>query len=73
MIDVTFDEAFPPFTYTGNSFGQLHRQAPNYSSSLISDSAGETLFGEGVGYEPTGPTSRCRPTPRAMSCTRPGL
>ena len=55
LIDVTFDEAFPPFTYTGNSFADSKDQAPNYSSSLISDSAGETLFGEGVDYEPTGP------------------
>jgi Phosphoesterase family len=55
LIDVTFDEAFPPFTYTGNSFANSKDQAPNYSSSLISDSAGETLFGEGVDFEPTGP------------------
>jgi hypothetical protein len=55
LIDVTFDEAFPPFTYTGNSFANSTDQAPNYSSSLISDSAGETLFGDGVDYEPTGP------------------
>ena len=55
LIDVTFDEAFPPFTYTGNSFANSADQAPNYTSSLISDSAGETLFGEGVDYEPTGP------------------
>ena len=55
LIDVTFDEAFPPFTYTGNSFANSKRQAPNYSSSLTSDSAGETLFGQGVDYEPTGP------------------
>jgi hypothetical protein len=55
LIDITFDEAFPPFTYTGNSFADSTDQAPNYSSSLISDSAGETLFGEGVNYEPTGP------------------
>ncbi len=55
LIDVTFDEAFPPFTYTGNSFADSTDQAPNYTSSLISDSAGETLFGEGVDYEPTGP------------------
>ena len=55
LIDVTFDEAFPPFTYTGNSFTNSTNQAPNYTSSLISDSAGETLFGEGVDYEPTGP------------------
>ena len=57
LIDVTFDEAFPPFTYSGNSFANSKRQAPNYSSSLISDSAGETLFGEGVDYEPTGPNT----------------
>ncbi len=55
LIDVTFDEAFPPFTYTGNSFADSTDQAANYTSSLISDSAGETLFGEGVDYEPTGP------------------
>ncbi|MGO9961027.1 MAG: alkaline phosphatase family protein, partial [Solirubrobacteraceae bacterium] len=55
LIDVTFDEAFPPFTFTGNSFADSTDQAPNYTSSLISDSAGETLFGEGVDYEPTGP------------------
>jgi hypothetical protein len=55
LIDVTFDEAFPPFTYTGNSFANSKDQAPNYSSSLIADSAGETLFGQGVDYEPTGP------------------
>jgi Phosphoesterase family len=55
LIDITFDEAFPPFTYTGNSFADSTDQAPNYTSSLISDSAGETLFGDGVDYEPTGP------------------
>ncbi len=57
LIDITFDEAFPPFTYTGNSFRNSHDQAPNYSSSLISDSAGETLFGHAVAYEPTGPNT----------------
>ena len=31
LIDVTFDEAFPPFTYTGNSFANSKDQAPNYS------------------------------------------
>ncbi len=55
LIDVTFDEAFPPFTYTGNSFADSTDQAPDYATSLLSDSAGETLFGEGVDYEPTGP------------------
>jgi hypothetical protein len=57
LIDVTFDEAFPPFTYTGNSFANSTIDAPNYSSSLTSDSAGETLFGRSLDYEPTGPNT----------------
>jgi hypothetical protein len=64
LIDVTFDEAFPPFTYTGNSFANASTDPaiedepsaqPTAAGSLAADSAGETLFGEGVGYEPTGP------------------
>ena len=63
LIDVTFDEAFAPFTYTGNSFNNANDYAPtsedqpNYTSSLKSDSAGENLFGRNVNYEPTGPNS----------------
>ena len=45
LIDVTFDEAFPPFTYTGNSFANSTIVAPNAATSVASDSAGETLFG----------------------------
>ena len=64
LIDITFDEAFPPFTYTGNSFANASTDPaiedkpsaqPTVAGSLAADSAGETLFGEGVGYEPTGP------------------
>jgi hypothetical protein len=66
LIDITFDEAFPPFTYTGNSFRNANTfqkklssttESPNYASSLLSDSAGETLFGHGVNFEPTGPNT----------------
>ena len=63
LIDVTFDEAFPPFTYTGNSFNDANNypptaeDKPNYTSSLKSDSAGENLDGRNVNYEPTGPNS----------------
>ena len=63
LIDITFDEAFAPFTYTGNSFnnandyGPTSSDQPNYTSSLISDSAGENINGRNVHYEPTGPNS----------------
>jgi Phosphoesterase family len=63
LIDVTFDEAFPAFTYTGNSFNNANDFAatsadqPNYTSSIVSDTAGENLFGRNVHYEPTGPNS----------------
>ncbi|HET9073014.1 MAG TPA: alkaline phosphatase family protein [Solirubrobacteraceae bacterium] len=55
LIDITFDEAFPPFTYTGNSPANGSLVAPTAHASLLSDSAAETLFGRGVNYEPTGP------------------
>ena len=63
LIDVTFDEAFPPFTYTGNSFTDANNypptssDKPNYTSSITSDTAGENLFGRNVNSEPTGPNS----------------
>jgi hypothetical protein len=63
LIDVTFDEAFPPFTYTGNSFNDANNypptsdSKPNYTSSIRSDTAGENLYGRNVNYEPTGPNS----------------
>jgi hypothetical protein len=55
LIDITFDEAFPPFTYTNNSFANSTIVAPNAKTSIADDSAGETLFGKAVHYEPTGP------------------
>lgn len=55
LIDITFDEGFPPFTYTGNSPANGSLLAPTAHASLLSDSAAETLYGRGVNYEPTGP------------------
>jgi hypothetical protein len=78
LIDVTFDEAFPPFTYTGNSFRNantyhhpggsttLTSESPTYASSLLSDAAGETLFGHGVGFEPTGPNTPLKKGPNGQ-------
>ena len=57
LIDVTFDEAFPPFTYTGNSFANSTIVPPNAATSIASDSAGETLFGRSVRFEPAGPNT----------------
>ena len=57
LIDVTFDEAFPPFTYTGNSFANSTIVSPNAAASVASDSAAETLWGRPVRYEPTGPNT----------------
>jgi hypothetical protein len=57
LIDITFDEAFPPFTYTGNSFANSTVVAPNAASSVASDTAAETLFGKRVHFEPTGPNT----------------
>jgi hypothetical protein len=55
LIDITFDEGFPPFTYTGNSFANSTIVAPNAQTSIATDSAGQTLFGKTVRSEPTGP------------------
>jgi hypothetical protein len=63
LIDITFDEGFPAFTYTGNSFNNANdypptsSDQPNYTASLASDSAGENIFGFNIHAEPTGPNS----------------
>ena len=57
LIDVTFDEAFPPFTYTGNSFANSTMDQPNALTSIADDTAAETLFGRGVHWEPQGPNT----------------
>ena len=64
LIDVTFDEAFPPFTYTGNSVANSTIVSPDAKTSVASDTAGENLFGRNVHYEPTGPN-----TPLAKSAS----
>ncbi|MFL5830871.1 MAG: alkaline phosphatase family protein [Solirubrobacteraceae bacterium] len=57
LIDITFDEAFPPFTFTGNSFANSTIVAPNAKTSLANDSAAQTLFGRRVHFEPPGPNT----------------
>jgi hypothetical protein len=63
LIDVTFDEGNPPFTYSGNSFNNANDFAPtaadkpNASAGIIADAAGENIDGKNVHSEPTGPNS----------------
>ncbi|HWA64881.1 MAG TPA: hypothetical protein VG899_00750 [Mycobacteriales bacterium] len=61
LIDITFDEATPPFTYSGNSFNNANAfkrtagDQPNYSQGEAADLAGENIAGRNHRYEPTGP------------------
>ncbi|UIJ35883.1 alkaline phosphatase family protein [Allobranchiibius sp. GilTou73] len=63
LIDVTFDEANPPFTYTGNSFnnansyGPTQGDQPNATAGITADAAGQNINGRNVDTEPTGPNS----------------
>lgn len=57
LIDVSFDEGFPAFTFTGNSFQNSTVDPANASSSIASDSAGENINGKNVHFEPTGPNT----------------
>jgi hypothetical protein len=63
LIDVTFDEGNPPFTYSGNSFnnanayGPTETDHPNASTGIKADAAGQNINGHNVHSEPTGPNS----------------
>ena len=63
LIDITFDEANPPFTYTGNSFnnatdyGPTSKDEPNATAGIKADAAGENIHGTNVHSEPTGVNS----------------
>src|SRR5579875_678851 len=66
LIDITFDEGYPPYTYN-NSFYNDHGKfdslgiQPGASAALATDAAGETLDEDGtdvgVNTEPTGPNT----------------
>ena len=57
LIDITFDEAYPPFTYSSDSFSNSTIVAPDAATSVADDSAAENLFGRNVPWEPTGPNT----------------
>ena len=57
LIDITWDESYPPFTYS-NSNANSTRTWPTAAGALsATDSAGETLYGRSVNWEPTGPNA----------------
>lgn len=56
LIIVSFDEGFPAYTFTGNSF-QNSATPVSVAASLASDSAGENINGVNVNTEPTGPNA----------------
>lgn len=70
LIDVTFDEANPAFTYTGNSFNNANDPAyapskvspgvsdqPNATTGLAADAAGQNINGQNINTEPAGPNT----------------
>jgi hypothetical protein len=57
LINVTFDEGYPPFTYSSDSFSNSTTVGADAATSLEDDSAGETLFGDSANWEPTGPNT----------------
>jgi hypothetical protein len=57
LIDVSFDEGFPAFTFTANSFANSTTDPATAASSIAADTAGENLYGQNVNYEPTGPNT----------------
>jgi hypothetical protein len=56
LIVVTYDEAYPPFTWQ-NSFANSTLLPSTAFGSLVTDEAGETLYGRSVNWEPTGPNA----------------
>jgi Phosphoesterase family len=55
LIDLTFDEAYPPFTFN-NSFVNSTLIPPTAAGIIQNtDQAGETLWNRSLNWEPTGP------------------
>ena len=57
MIVVTYDEAYPPFAYSGDSQASSQLQTADAAGSLENDAAGETLYDRSLNWEPTGPNT----------------
>jgi phosphoesterase family protein len=55
LIAIVWDEAYPQFTYSNDSFVDSTVSSATAFNSLTNDSAGETLFGRSLNWEPSGP------------------
>ncbi len=55
LIAVVWDEAYPQFTYSSDSFVDSTTTSATAANSLQNDAAGETLFGKSLNWEPSGP------------------
>jgi hypothetical protein len=55
LIAVVFDEAYPQFTYSNDSFANSPVADATAFNSLLNDEAGQTLFGRSLNWEPSGP------------------
>jgi PASTA domain/Phosphoesterase family len=69
MIVVTYDEAYPPFTYSNDSQANSQLQNPDAAGSLTNDAAGETLYGRSLSWEPTGPNATIVTAPSGQVLT----
>ena len=57
LIAIVWDEAYPQFTYSSDSFIDSTQSAATAFNSVTNDSAGETLFGRSLNWEPSGPNT----------------
>ncbi len=57
LIDIAFDEGFPAFTFTANSFNNSTAVSATAATSIASDSAAENINGHNIYFEPTGPNT----------------
>jgi Phosphoesterase family len=81
LIDITFDEGYPPYTYSNSFYNDsgkydtLHIE-PGASAALETDAAGETLDEHGhfteVNTEPTGPNTPLIADPTTGQQLSPG-
>jgi hypothetical protein len=55
LIAIVWDESYPQFTYSGDSFIDSTVSTSSAFNSLTDDQAGETLYGRSVNWEPSGP------------------
>ncbi len=69
LIVVTYDEAYPPFTYSGDSQANSQLQNADAQGSLANDAAGETLYGRSINWEPTGPNATVVTSPTGQVLT----